>query len=67
MADHELTPEEGFRRLDEIFGSEGASRPPTRTHRMSLSTETANPFSDLLRCRACLRFPVTSSMSFLMR
>ena len=31
MADHELTPEEGLRLIDEILGS--ASRPPTRTSR----------------------------------
>jgi hypothetical protein len=31
MADHELTPEEGLRLLDEVFGS--ASAPPTRTCR----------------------------------
>ena len=33
MADHELTPEEGLRLFNEIFGSEDASRPPTRTCR----------------------------------
>ena len=30
MADHELTPEEGFRRLNELFGSDDPSAPPTR-------------------------------------
>ena len=33
MTDHELTPEEGFRRLHELFGAEDPSAPPTRTHR----------------------------------
>ena len=33
MADHELTPEDAFRRLHELFGSEDASAPPTRSHR----------------------------------
>jgi hypothetical protein len=27
---NELTPEEGFRRLNELFGSNDASAPPTR-------------------------------------
>jgi hypothetical protein len=30
MADHELTPEEGFRGLNELFGSDDPSAPPTR-------------------------------------
>ena len=30
MADHELTPEEGVRLFNEIFGSEDASAPPKR-------------------------------------
>ena len=33
MAGSELTPEEGFRLLDEVFGAEDPSAPPTRTHR----------------------------------
>jgi hypothetical protein len=33
MADHELTPEEGLRLLDELFGSEDPNAPPTRRHR----------------------------------
>jgi hypothetical protein len=33
MADHECTPEEGFRRLHELFGSDDPSAPPTRTCR----------------------------------
>jgi hypothetical protein len=33
MADHELTPEKGLRLFNEIFGSEDAVAPPTRTHR----------------------------------
>jgi Phage integrase family len=33
IADYELTPEEGLRLINEIFGSEDASRPPTRTCR----------------------------------
>jgi hypothetical protein len=30
MADHEPTPEEGLRLLDELFGSDDPSAPPTR-------------------------------------
>jgi hypothetical protein len=30
MADHELTPEEGFRGLHELFGPDDPSAPPTR-------------------------------------
>ena len=33
MADHELTPEEGLRLLDELFGSEDPNAPPTRGRR----------------------------------
>ena len=33
MADHELSSEDGFRRLHELFGSDDASAPPTRTCR----------------------------------
>jgi hypothetical protein len=33
MADHELTREEGFRLLDEVFGSKDPSTPPTRGRR----------------------------------
>jgi hypothetical protein len=33
MADHELTPKEGLRLLDELFGSEDPNAPPTRGRR----------------------------------
>jgi hypothetical protein len=33
MADHELTSEDGFRILHELFGSEDRSAPPTRGRR----------------------------------
>ena len=33
MADHELTPEEGLRLLDELFGYEDPNAPPTRGRR----------------------------------
>jgi len=33
MAGHELTPEEGLRLLDELFGSEDPNAPPTRGRR----------------------------------
>jgi hypothetical protein len=36
MADYELTPEEGIRLFNEIFGSEDAAAPPTRTCRKYL-------------------------------
>jgi hypothetical protein len=36
MADHQLTPEEGLRLLDELFGSEDPSAPPTRGRRKYL-------------------------------
>jgi hypothetical protein len=33
MADHELTYEDGFRGLHELFGYDDPFAPPTRTHR----------------------------------
>ena len=55
MASHELTPEEGFRLLNEVFGAKDPSAPPTRTHRI-LEYQDATVFR-LPRYQAKRRFP----------
>jgi hypothetical protein len=44
MADNDLSPEDAFRRLHELFGFEDASAPPTRSHRKYvLEYQDGNP------------------------
>jgi hypothetical protein len=44
MADHELTPEEGLRLINEIFGYEDPSAPPTRgCHKYVLDYQGGEP------------------------
>ena len=44
MADHELTPEDGLRGLNELFGSEDPSAPPTRgCHKYLLEYRDGQP------------------------
>ena len=43
MADHELTPEDGFRRLNELFNSEDASVPNRGCRRYVLEFDNGKP------------------------
>ena len=50
ITDKELTPEEGLRRLHELFGSKEPSKPQRKYRRYVLETESGTPVFRLLDC-----------------